>query len=334
MLPPHGGTGPARPGERGPPRVRQRARAGSGPLPHILRRLPAAGGGPRRSSPSSGPQPSSRRRDAALLPAAAPLRARRVASCRPGGEGAAADADPRPAPREGPRGGRARPRRPRVPPPCFALYLETSARRISLGTGPQASPGRRAGSAAAGEEGRAGSAPPRRAGAGRPTAPHQHRERGLGLRPARPRWGSSSAALHAGSAPRPPTLAAMTSRTAWAFVPEGEGPGRGRGGRLGLAATQAPPPGPPQRGAPYRRGGPSVPSVRLRQYFPAWCSTEYFSSFSGDYCLCTSDLRANELLEISCVRRVYACLAEPGVFVRLRLADGLSPRQTHSLCSV
>lgn len=169
MLPPLGGAGPARPVERGPPRV---VRA-CGPTPGRYRT--SSGGFLRRAAGRGapplppGPQPSSRRRDAALLPVAAPLRARRVASCRPGGEGAAADADPRPAPREGLRGGRARPRRPRVPPPCSALYLETSARRISLGTGPQASPGRRAGSAEAKakEEGRVGSAPPRRADAGR-----------------------------------------------------------------------------------------------------------------------------------------------------------------------
>lgn len=109
-----------RPGPR-----RYRTSSGS-----FLRR---AGGGRAPPLPPS-PQPSSRGR--ASFSSLRPLRA-------PRGFLRAAAAGPRPAPREGPRAGRARPGRPRVPPPppaVSALYLETSARRILLATGPWARP--------------------------------------------------------------------------------------------------------------------------------------------------------------------------------------------------
>ncbi|XP_033919672.1 atherin [Melopsittacus undulatus] len=93
---------------------------------------------------------------------------------------------------------------PPPPRPVSALYLETSARRILLGTSPRASPtgspaGRRAGAAAARRrKRRRGGLSLPRAGAAAPLRCSGPGSAGSNCSSLRPRWGSTSLALHPG----------------------------------------------------------------------------------------------------------------------------------------
>lgn len=229
-----------------------------------------AGGGGAPPLPPR-PQPSSRGRDAGLLlPAAAPAPSaagpaeRPAASCRPRrGAGPGRARRPQKRARGPARPTRGAPRRPGeaqaapsppplpdppppAPGPVSALYLETSARRILLGTSPRASPTGNTHpppppGAGGGGAGAAAAARKRRRG-----GPFAGRERAAPLRCAgpgsagsdcgspRPRWGSTSA-LHPGKRRRP----RPRSRRRGVVTSRPDGAWRGGEGRGGAERSVA-----------------------------------------------------------------------------------------------